>query len=73
MEPTPIDVGRNVRAARISAGLTQQRLAACAGVSFQTVRNIEQGRVRQPSITVVHRLAEALGCSIDELVTGAAA
>ena len=68
MEATPIHVGRNVRSARMSAGLTQQRLAAAAGVSFQTVRNIEQGRVSSPSVNVVNRLANALGCTIDELV-----
>jgi DNA-binding SARP family transcriptional activator/tetratricopeptide (TPR) repeat protein len=54
------DAGRLLRAHRAAAGLTQQRLAALAGVSLRTVRDIEQGRVLRPHPRSLRRLRDVL-------------
>jgi DNA-binding XRE family transcriptional regulator len=44
---------------RIDAHLTAQQLADAAGVSYQTVLNIEDGKGAQ--VATLHKLANALG------------
>ncbi|WP_158888252.1 BTAD domain-containing putative transcriptional regulator [Amycolatopsis anabasis] len=53
--------GAALRAHRIRARLTQAELAARAGVSVRSVRNIEQGKVVRPRRESARRLAEAVG------------
>jgi transcriptional regulator with XRE-family HTH domain len=53
--------GSLLRARRIRSGLTQGELSRRAGVSIRALRDIEQGRVRQPRRESVERLAAALG------------
>jgi transcriptional regulator with XRE-family HTH domain len=48
-----------LRALRVAAGLTQGELAAKAGISLGSVRNLEQG-IRSPSWETVQKLAVAL-------------
>jgi tetratricopeptide (TPR) repeat protein/transcriptional regulator with XRE-family HTH domain len=50
----------SVRAHRMRLGLTQEDLAAKAGVDVKTVRDIESGR-RRPRLSTVRRLADVLG------------
>lgn len=54
-------VGVRVRQRRIAAAWGQQELAARAGVSVRTVRNIESGRVAQPHTRSIRRVLAALG------------
>jgi transcriptional regulator with XRE-family HTH domain len=49
-----------VRDIRRRAGLSQRALAARAGVPQPTIAELEAGR-REPSITLLSRLAEATG------------
>lgn len=51
--------------------LTQQMLAARAGVSLNTVHRIEQGKF-QPRFSTIHKLAAALGVEPEELAGTAA-
>lgn len=51
---------------RIDQGLTRQQLARKAGVSYQTVINIEEGKGAQ--VETLHKLAAPLGASPSELV-----
>src|SRR5438552_12210531 len=59
-------ISSNLRAVRTRLGLSQQQLAAGAGVARQTVGGIEAGRYA-PSAAVALRLARALGCTVEEL------
>jgi len=53
--------GALVRGYRRKAGLTQQKLAAKAGLSIAALRDIEQSRRRRPRLKSVIALANALG------------
>lgn len=55
-----------LRDRRESAGITQERLAALAGVGIATVRKIETGVVVEPGYFTVMALMAALGISPDE-------
>ncbi|HEY8394861.1 MAG TPA: substrate-binding domain-containing protein [Thermaerobacter sp.] len=55
-----------VREARLRLGLSQQELAARAGVTRQAIGAIEAGAFA-PSTAVALRLARALGCRVEDL------
>jgi DNA-binding SARP family transcriptional activator/tetratricopeptide (TPR) repeat protein/transcriptional regulator with XRE-family HTH domain len=55
------DLVRYLRQYRDSAGLTQQRLAALAGMSLGALRDLEQGRTTQPTQRTVDQLVTVLG------------
>jgi DNA-binding SARP family transcriptional activator/Tfp pilus assembly protein PilF len=61
MEPGAETMGRLLRERRQRAGLTQQEVAARAGLSLRALRDIEQGRVRRPRAASVRRLSAAVG------------
>lgn len=56
-----------LRAFREQAGLTQEQLAASAGVAVATVRKIETGAVVEPGYFTVLALMRALGAQFDDL------
>ena len=47
---------------------SQERLAREAGISYQTLIKIEQGRIQNPKLETLIKLAKALGVSLDKLV-----
>lgn len=55
-----VDPGRQLRIARLARGVSQQQLAAGAGVSVRTVRSIENGSGR-PRRHSLESIARALG------------
>ncbi len=59
-----------LRFARDDAGLSARALDAAAGITAGHTSQIEAGRRTAVAIETVRRLAEALGVSIDWLVTG---
>ena len=61
-------VGRNVRAARVDRGMTQERFAEVSGFSQQYISDLERGR-RNPTIVSLHELALALGVTPVQLLT----
>ncbi len=65
-------LGPRLRQARIDAGLTQAELAERAGVADATLSRIERSRL-VPSVTLATRIANALGMSVDALLSGPAA
>jgi putative molybdopterin biosynthesis protein len=58
--------GPRLRLARLAGGLSQQELAAIAGVTRQAVAGLEGGRF-EPSLRVALSLAQALGRTVEEL------
>lgn len=65
-------VGRNVRRLREAQSLTQEELAFSAELDRSYVNGIERG-IRNPTVTVIARIAEALGVRPDELLLGVGA
>jgi transcriptional regulator with XRE-family HTH domain len=64
-------LGRLLREARADRSLIE--VAASAGISAETLRKIETGRIPTPAFFTVSALAGALDLSLDELVTDAVA
>ena len=60
-------IGANVKAARLRADLTQECLAEIAGVHWQTVSHIENGKFPASVITFL-RLSQALEVGPDVLL-----
>jgi len=61
-----ITIINGVRERRLERGLTQEQLAALAGVSRQSIIAIERGRY-VPSLPLALRLAAIFGCATDDL------
>ncbi|MDG4834242.1 tetratricopeptide repeat protein [Solwaraspora sp. WMMD1047] len=59
-------VGAAIRRHRAAAGLTQQELAARAGLSVRSVRDLERGRIGRPRSRSVRGLVEALAMPAHE-------
>lgn len=59
--------GRALRALRKSMGLSQDELAAAAGVHRTYVGGVERGE-RNPTLSTIFRLSEALGVTPAELL-----
>lgn len=55
---------------RKEAGLSQSQLAAKSGISLRTLQHYEIGdkNIRKAAVETVIALAEALGCSINEII-----
>jgi transcriptional regulator with XRE-family HTH domain len=60
-------LARNLGSLRHARALTQESLAKTAGVPRSTIANLESG-VGNPSLTVLVKVASALGVPIDELL-----
>jgi transcriptional regulator with XRE-family HTH domain len=58
---------RNVKQLREARGLTQQQIAKTAAVPRATWANLESGDAN-PTLSVLHRAARALGVSLEELI-----
>ena len=56
----------NLEVVRKSAGLTQQQLSELAEVSRKSINAIENG-VYVPSTVLALKIAETLGCSVEDL------
>lgn len=60
-------VGSRIRSRRDALGLTQEELAARAGIHSETLSRVERGRM-QPTLTLLLALAEALGATTSVLL-----
>ena len=61
-------VGRNVRFARTTLGLSQEQLAERSGFSQQYISSLEGGS-RNPTVVTLFELAQALETSPVSLIT----
>jgi transcriptional regulator with XRE-family HTH domain len=57
-----------IQKARKAKGLTQAALASRAGLAERSLRDIENGKTRNPSTGTVKSLAAVLGVSVAKLV-----
>ena len=60
-------MGEKLRAARQRAGMTQAQLAEAIGCKQKDVSRWEAGQI-EPGVLTVKKMAQALGCSMDDLV-----
>lgn len=69
LQPWEIERGRRLGAALRQArgSATLGEVATAAGVSVETLRKIETGRMPTPAFFTVAALADVLGLSLDEL------
>ena len=61
------NLGRNLRRARLDREMTQEEVAERSGVHATEVSRIESGK-RDPQVSTVQRLAEAVGVSASDLL-----
>lgn len=60
-------LGRIVRERRMELGMTQERLAAAAGINRSYIGDIERG-ARNAALTTLAKLADALDLELSELI-----
>ena len=69
--PVPVErevFARNLRRARLAAGLSQQEVHARTGVAQRHISEIERG-LRNPSLDLMASLAHAVGKPLHRLLT----
>lgn len=66
-------IGRRVKARRVARGWNKSELARKAGVSPSYVSKLEAGTYGSSSLNQMAKIATALGCDLDDLVTPSAA
>jgi transcriptional regulator with XRE-family HTH domain len=59
-------MGERLQRIRQARGLSQSQLARAAGIPVGSLRNWERDR-REPLLGAAAKLADALGCTLDEL------
>jgi transcriptional regulator with XRE-family HTH domain len=60
-------LGRRLRSARESAGLSREQLIRSTQLSVETLRKIETGAAKTPELYSVVAIAKALGLDLNEL------
>jgi transcriptional regulator with XRE-family HTH domain len=68
--PAVPSFGATVRRLREAKGISQEGLADLAGLDRTYVSGVERG-VRNPTLKVIYRLAEALGADVSSLFQSA--
>ena len=63
-------LGENITRLRRMHGWSQVDLSQKSGVTQATLSRIEHGKVRQPKLEQLQRLAEVLGTTIDHIIEG---
>lgn len=61
-------LANNLARLRVEAGLTHRALAHMANVSPTTISSIELGKVTDPGVSIVYRIALALRVQIEDLI-----
>jgi len=69
MKKLTLPLAKNIRKSRMGLGLSQDKLSKLAGVTLHTITKIESEATLDPRVETVKRIADALGCTIDSLVS----
>lgn len=56
---------RELLAARLKAGLTQEQVAVSMGTTKSAISRLESGSSHSPSVSTLKRYAEAVGCDVE--------
>jgi transcriptional regulator with XRE-family HTH domain len=67
---TSFSVAQRLKHWREKKGLTQEALARKANVSYNTIIKLETGGIKDPRVSTITKLAQALEITIDELLSG---
>ena len=67
---TPFDVAQRLKHWREKKGLTQEALARKADISYNTIIKLETGGIKDPRVSTITKLAQALGITVNELLSG---
>jgi len=59
---------KNLAKLRKQKGWSQEKLAVESGVSYNTIIKLERGRIKNPKIETVIKLANALKVPIDKIL-----
>jgi len=63
-----MSLARNIKKYRRKSALSQDKLSKLAGITLHTITKIESGATPDPRVATVKKIADALGCSVDELL-----
>ena len=61
-------IGKNIKKLRQAKELSQDRLSKLADVSYNSIIKLETGRITNPTIETLQKIAKALGVSVDILL-----
>ena len=61
-------IGDKIKKSRLKAGLTQEKLAREADISYTTLTKMESGVIKNPSVKVVAKIANILNVAIEDLL-----
>jgi transcriptional regulator with XRE-family HTH domain len=67
-EPNAADIGTRITQMRTDKGLSLSELAAMATVSKSYLSTVEKGSGSRPGATILHKVAQALGVTLADLV-----
>lgn len=67
MKDEVLQFGKKLRAVRLKKKLSQGDIARILGVHRSYISGLERGQ-RNPSLLTVHKVAKALGVSVNELL-----
>lgn len=62
-----MEIGKMILKKRQAAGMTQEQLAAQVPCSRTIIAQYELG-LKTPSVSIVAKLADVFGCTVDELI-----
>jgi len=61
-------IAKNIKKLRKQRALSQDKLSKLADISHNTIIKIESGAIQSPTIDTAHKIAKALGVSLDDLI-----
>ncbi|MFH1901763.1 MAG: helix-turn-helix domain-containing protein [Candidatus Omnitrophota bacterium] len=63
-----MNIGKSIARIRENRKISRKELAQKTSVPYQTLNNIEAGRVKEPGIAALIKIAQALEVSLDTLI-----
>lgn len=61
-------IGKNIKRLRSKKGISQDKLSKLADISHNTIIKIESRAIQSPTVDIAHKIAEALGVRLDNLM-----